>query len=629
MTWPARHHRQADDGGFTVIELLVTVVIVSLVIGAIASAMIVAFNTETTNTSRISDAVNIQLTQDYFIRDVQGADYVTTYNNASDGSFSSTAPEVCTPGTGILLVALYHPASTGGTPLDVGYWIEGSGTSAEIDRYQCAVDPTTHVSSSPSKIQLATVPPGTSLGSSYEAISGSASIQPAQFSGGASLGWTPVAAFTFASNLSSGTLTVGTPVGFTFGTTASGASCSPSTTLTSASGCIGGGAITIDTTSGPQQVKCTGFDMGTSSTAADFTGCGSISGTISTGSLVTQSDVQAVQLSVSEPASSYHYHIAGAPRASAPELAASNSSQSPTLLTLGAAGINPGHGGGGHNCPDGITADICVGDSGTPGVVVDTGGTVFCTGGGIHTYIHFQNNDGTVSTTASPTQSSCNTVAVAPSSGVPDALAPLLPNNGCLLNSYVKGLSTNPSSTYDGSYSAPGVWTSPLSGTLEPGVYIVEKGIGAVTEATYSASDTYFNDPSAGVLLYFPPTSSSAYPSSQRCYYMTSSTPNLGGSVAALAPLDAAQSRVLYSAQGGQSSSALSGVWLWQDKTNTATISTTGYTDGGELYARGAQFSFSGNGTLSTGSMVLAGVNWNGTDGICLNWPTSSNWNDC
>ena len=610
-----------SDGGFTLIELLVVLVIIPIIIGGMAEALLVSFDNESATSNRISDTVNAQLTQDYFVRDVQGASYITTCDNnvptvgglpnpCYEPAFLSISPQVCSPGSGSLLAALYHPAEGSGSALDVAYWTEGSGTTAEIDRYSCTLNSTTYTSTVSAKTVIANPPPGNLFGQSQtaEAISVTTEIDPTQFASGAAGGWTQAAAFTEAEGFSGGTLTVASTAGFANGT------------------------ITVGTTQGLQSVACT-VASSTTFSCAPLTG-------VTNGGPVTQSSISSFQIAVNEPASSYKYSLLAAPRAAAPQQA-NGGPGNPTLLTLGPNGIAPIHGGGGASCPDGTTANICIGTSGGAGVVVDNG-TVSCSGGGSHHYIWFQGGSGSVDT-VTPGPGSCTNVTVTGSvPSVPDPLQSQkrLPNNGCFAASLVSntvpggtaasgGLTLNP--LPNGGNQVPGVYTSSLSGTLEPGIYVVEGGIGTITgmATPNSSGNPYYQvpynsgsgnyDSTAGVLLFAP--GPGPYLPEQGCFTFNSSMA-INGSISGLVPLDPTQSGSLFAGDKG-----LGGVWIWQDGTNVNSIFFNGFTNGGLMYAPSAQFNPGGSTptSWSTGTMIVGGINDNGTHlSMCLNWTYTS-----
>jgi prepilin-type N-terminal cleavage/methylation domain-containing protein len=65
-----------DDEGFTLIELLIAIAIMGLMLGAITSAMIVAFRTVDARRQTVTDSSGAQLLVSYLVADVQAADRV-------------------------------------------------------------------------------------------------------------------------------------------------------------------------------------------------------------------------------------------------------------------------------------------------------------------------------------------------------------------------------------------------------------------------------------------------------------------------------------------------------------------------------------------------------------------------
>lgn len=82
--WQARR----VDEGFTLVELLVVVAILPLIAGAIAAGFITTLMNKNDTQSRISDSHDAQLTSDYFVRDVQSADSVSTSGSSFCGKSS-------------------------------------------------------------------------------------------------------------------------------------------------------------------------------------------------------------------------------------------------------------------------------------------------------------------------------------------------------------------------------------------------------------------------------------------------------------------------------------------------------------------------------------------------------------
>jgi type II secretory pathway pseudopilin PulG len=71
-------HR-GDEEGFTLIELVIVIVILPMVVGGIAAALIAILQTESTTFNKVGDSADAQITSVNFTRDVQSANAVTDY----------------------------------------------------------------------------------------------------------------------------------------------------------------------------------------------------------------------------------------------------------------------------------------------------------------------------------------------------------------------------------------------------------------------------------------------------------------------------------------------------------------------------------------------------------------------
>ncbi len=120
----ASRRRLARDEGFSLIELLLVIVIVPIVIGSMALAIISALQQQTTVSNRLADSSDSQLTSALYVRDVQSATMVTT-------SGSATSPVPCGSGTTFLLGLNWNKPSGGQNV--VSYWV----TSGKLVRNSC------------------------------------------------------------------------------------------------------------------------------------------------------------------------------------------------------------------------------------------------------------------------------------------------------------------------------------------------------------------------------------------------------------------------------------------------------------------------------------------------------------
>lgn len=127
------HRRRGYEDGFTLIELLIVVVILPLVIGAVAIAMITALEATDagpeSTAQRLAETHDAQITSAYFVRDVQGAQLLTTA--------SAVASEVCAQsGQSVTQQLLGLEWDSGG--VKVSYVEATVGTASEILRNFCA-----------------------------------------------------------------------------------------------------------------------------------------------------------------------------------------------------------------------------------------------------------------------------------------------------------------------------------------------------------------------------------------------------------------------------------------------------------------------------------------------------------
>src|SRR5580704_6506374 len=72
----ARNHRGED--GFSLIELVIVMVILPIVVGGIAVALIGILENESTTFNRVSDSADASITAANFARDVQNASSIST-----------------------------------------------------------------------------------------------------------------------------------------------------------------------------------------------------------------------------------------------------------------------------------------------------------------------------------------------------------------------------------------------------------------------------------------------------------------------------------------------------------------------------------------------------------------------
>src|SRR5678815_750728 len=68
-----RTHRSDDEHGVTLVEMLITIVILSMIIGAVAASFVTAFRSTGPTSERIRQSNDAQLIAGFLVRDAQSA----------------------------------------------------------------------------------------------------------------------------------------------------------------------------------------------------------------------------------------------------------------------------------------------------------------------------------------------------------------------------------------------------------------------------------------------------------------------------------------------------------------------------------------------------------------------------
>lgn len=157
--------RRASDG-FTLVELLITVTIIPLVMGAIGLALMSIFSLQGSASGRLTDSGAAQVISSTFLKDVQSAQWITTENttscgtgtqllglrwNGANGTYLDDVSYVVVPNTGGASYSMYRQfcsngASTTPTSTDTLASDISPTAAATPPTVQC----TTSCSSSPS-----------------------------------------------------------------------------------------------------------------------------------------------------------------------------------------------------------------------------------------------------------------------------------------------------------------------------------------------------------------------------------------------------------------------------------------------------------------------------------------------
>jgi prepilin-type N-terminal cleavage/methylation domain-containing protein len=161
---PRASRHDLGESGFTLLEMIITVAVMSIVVGAVATAMLTVVHNQQATSSRVANSSSVQITSAVYVRDVQSALQVTTIAGA-------TNPTPCSAGgNGYTFLLGLTWGAVNNTTI-VSYWQDGS--SAQVVRQLCGTG------GPPSTVKV-----GTGLSSVTVTIS------PAPNALRATLGWT-------------------------------------------------------------------------------------------------------------------------------------------------------------------------------------------------------------------------------------------------------------------------------------------------------------------------------------------------------------------------------------------------------------------------------------------------------
>lgn len=121
-------HRGAglDEGGFTLLEVIIVVAILALIIGPITASVMVGFNAVSASSASLNQAADRQLVQLYLPRDVQSATSATTYQNQCDSAHAATTALSLDWGA---IVVAGSPPTTSAQPNEVDYVLQAAPQS--------------------------------------------------------------------------------------------------------------------------------------------------------------------------------------------------------------------------------------------------------------------------------------------------------------------------------------------------------------------------------------------------------------------------------------------------------------------------------------------------------------------
>jgi prepilin-type N-terminal cleavage/methylation domain-containing protein len=113
MRWPARF--RGDEGGFTLVELIIGVAIVGLLMVAAASALIVSLRTTGVTNSRLSESHDVQITSSYLANDMQSSQSISVPNSSATCASTPTTLVSFTYYTGSLIASYACGTANGET----------------------------------------------------------------------------------------------------------------------------------------------------------------------------------------------------------------------------------------------------------------------------------------------------------------------------------------------------------------------------------------------------------------------------------------------------------------------------------------------------------------------------------
>ena len=148
MRWPAR--LRDDEGGFTLVELIISMAIVGLLITAISGALIVSLRTTGVTNKRMAESHDVQITSAYLANDVQGASNVSAPNVATNCSGAFTPLVTFTYPTAGNPAAVYQCGTAANGETQVTRTFAG-GTPVVIAHFANTARPTVTVTYDPAQ----------------------------------------------------------------------------------------------------------------------------------------------------------------------------------------------------------------------------------------------------------------------------------------------------------------------------------------------------------------------------------------------------------------------------------------------------------------------------------------------
>lgn len=135
-----------DDGGFTLVEMLVVIVIMPLIVGAISLGLISVFSLQNGVSGRLTDSAGAQIVSSAFLKDVQSAALLTTQSSPPQCQSALASPPAQTQLLGLAWNG--SGSSINNYQTYVSYVTELDGTTNSLVRQSCSAGNTTASSTS-------------------------------------------------------------------------------------------------------------------------------------------------------------------------------------------------------------------------------------------------------------------------------------------------------------------------------------------------------------------------------------------------------------------------------------------------------------------------------------------------
>ena len=128
---------RGDESGFTLMEMIITIIITSMIIGVLAAVFVTSANSTNATKQRSNQSNDAQVISSFLVKDAQAAGGITQQTGLNDptlGVFTNT-PATCTRGgnpiTGTVLRLRWVDVVAGNT-IDAVYWVSGNTLTRSV-----------------------------------------------------------------------------------------------------------------------------------------------------------------------------------------------------------------------------------------------------------------------------------------------------------------------------------------------------------------------------------------------------------------------------------------------------------------------------------------------------------------